>query len=112
MPLVSYSFVNKNSWTSWEKIFRSKTGKKKSNKKGKKVKKKGKIVKQVISNKTLNFFSHFRKLGLAEAELSDKTGNMFSFYLNFIRIAQSKSKVEGKKHGVKISNSVNISASN
>ena len=54
----------------------------------------------------------FINLGLLKAELSDKTGNMFQFYLSFIWIAQSKSKVEGNKHGVKISNSMNILASN
>ena len=64
------------------------------------------------ANKTLNFCPIFINLGLLEAELSYKTGNMFRFYLCFIRITQSKSKDKEKKYGVKISNSVNILASN
>ena len=69
-------------------------------KNGKKiVKKKAKIKNRFFANKTLDFCPIFINLGLLKAELSDKTGNMFRFYLSFIRIAQSKSKVEGKNRG-------------
>ena len=47
---------------------------------------------------------------MLKVDLIDKIGNMFKFYLISIKIAQCISKVEGKT-GVKIPNSVNISAS-
>ena len=38
-------------------------------------------------------------MDMTGAELSNKTGNMFEFYLSFTRIAQRKLKVGGKNRG-------------